>query len=61
MKIPHVIDIVIFLHQDKYKLEVMIDDEALETERTTRPYDSPSDAITSARHAVNGYLKGEKQ
>ena len=45
----------------KYRLNVEVDGKRVPSERLMRTYDSPSDAITSARHAVNGFLKGERQ
>lgn len=44
-----------------YQMFIEVDGEQVHGDRTgKRPYDSVSDAITSARHAVNGFLKGER-
>ncbi len=61
MSKPKQIDIVIFEYKGRYRMNIEVDDQRVPDERITREYNSPSDAITSARHAVNGFLKGEQQ
>lgn len=57
MSKPKQVDIVIFEYQGRYRMNIEVDDKRVPDERITRDYDSPGDAITSARHAVNAYLK----
>jgi len=40
-----------------YSLKIWVDGDPIHRERTARMYDSESDAITSARHAINEFRK----